>query len=209
MMAWMNAETLQLTLDEGRMVYWSRSRQEVWRKGDTSGDAPVRARGVLRLRRRRAAVPGRAGGQGRLPHRRAHVLLPPLRRRLTRSVTHAHPPDRDEFRALAGEHTVVPVWTELLADLETPVAAYAKLVGDGAGLPARVGRARRALEPLLVRRPRPGGDAGAARRPHRASTATLPPACPLDRGMLAALDALLRDLPGADASPTCRRCRAG
>ena len=38
MMAWMNAETLQLTLDEGRMVYWSRSRQEVWRKGDTSGD---------------------------------------------------------------------------------------------------------------------------------------------------------------------------
>ena len=38
MMAWMNAETLQMTLDEGRMVFWSRSRQEVWRKGDTSGD---------------------------------------------------------------------------------------------------------------------------------------------------------------------------
>jgi phosphoribosyl-AMP cyclohydrolase len=38
MMAWMNAETLQSTLAEGRMVYWSRSRQEVWRKGDTSGD---------------------------------------------------------------------------------------------------------------------------------------------------------------------------
>jgi phosphoribosyl-AMP cyclohydrolase len=38
MMAWMNAETLQLTLDEGRTVYWSRSRQEVWRKGDTSGE---------------------------------------------------------------------------------------------------------------------------------------------------------------------------
>jgi phosphoribosyl-AMP cyclohydrolase/phosphoribosyl-ATP pyrophosphohydrolase/phosphoribosyl-AMP cyclohydrolase len=38
MMAWMNAETLQSTLQEGRMVYWSRSRQEVWRKGDTSGD---------------------------------------------------------------------------------------------------------------------------------------------------------------------------
>ena len=38
MMAYMNAETLALTLAEGRMVYWSRSRQEVWRKGDTSGD---------------------------------------------------------------------------------------------------------------------------------------------------------------------------
>ncbi len=38
MLAWMNAETLKMTLDEGRMVYWSRSRQEVWRKGDSSGD---------------------------------------------------------------------------------------------------------------------------------------------------------------------------
>lgn len=38
MMAWMNAETLQMSLEEGRTVFWSRSRQEVWRKGDTSGD---------------------------------------------------------------------------------------------------------------------------------------------------------------------------
>jgi phosphoribosyl-AMP cyclohydrolase len=38
MMAWMNADSLARTLDEGRMVYWSRSRQELWRKGDTSGD---------------------------------------------------------------------------------------------------------------------------------------------------------------------------
>jgi phosphoribosyl-AMP cyclohydrolase len=38
MMAWMNAETLRMTLAEGRMVYYSRSRQEIWRKGDTSGD---------------------------------------------------------------------------------------------------------------------------------------------------------------------------
>ena len=34
---------------------------------------------------------------------------------------------------MARDHTVVPVWAELLADLETPVAAYAKLVGDGTG----------------------------------------------------------------------------
>ena len=38
MMAWMNAESLRRTFDEGRMVYWSRSRKELWRKGDTSGD---------------------------------------------------------------------------------------------------------------------------------------------------------------------------
>lgn len=38
MMAWMNAQTLAQSLAEGRTVFWSRSRQEVWRKGDTSGD---------------------------------------------------------------------------------------------------------------------------------------------------------------------------
>ena len=38
MMAWMNAESLALTFAEGRMVYWSRSRRELWLKGDTSGD---------------------------------------------------------------------------------------------------------------------------------------------------------------------------
>ena len=38
MMAWMNAETLQETLGTGRTVFWSRSRRQRWRKGDTSGD---------------------------------------------------------------------------------------------------------------------------------------------------------------------------
>jgi phosphoribosyl-AMP cyclohydrolase/phosphoribosyl-ATP pyrophosphohydrolase/phosphoribosyl-AMP cyclohydrolase len=38
MVAWMNEVTLQRTLEEGRTVFWSRSRQEEWRKGDTSGD---------------------------------------------------------------------------------------------------------------------------------------------------------------------------
>jgi phosphoribosyl-AMP cyclohydrolase len=37
MMAWANREALARTLEEGRMVYWSRSRAELWRKGDTSG----------------------------------------------------------------------------------------------------------------------------------------------------------------------------
>lgn len=37
MLAWMNAESLALTLREKRAVYWSRSRQALWRKGDTSG----------------------------------------------------------------------------------------------------------------------------------------------------------------------------
>ena len=37
MMAWMNRESVALTLEEGRTVFWSRSRQELWRKGETSG----------------------------------------------------------------------------------------------------------------------------------------------------------------------------
>lgn len=37
MLAWMNAESVSRTLAEGRVVYWSRSRQAFWRKGDTSG----------------------------------------------------------------------------------------------------------------------------------------------------------------------------
>lgn len=39
MMGWMNAEALRRTLSEGRVTFWSRSRQEYWRKGDTSGHA--------------------------------------------------------------------------------------------------------------------------------------------------------------------------
>jgi len=37
-LAWMNADTLRESLETGRTVFWSRSRQERWRKGDTSGD---------------------------------------------------------------------------------------------------------------------------------------------------------------------------
>lgn len=38
MMAWMNRESLTLTMQEQRAVYWSRSRQQLWRKGESSGN---------------------------------------------------------------------------------------------------------------------------------------------------------------------------
>ncbi|TRW96261.1 phosphoribosyl-AMP cyclohydrolase [Paracoccus sp. M683] len=37
MMAWMNAESLRRTLETGRVTYWSRSRQDFWAKGESSG----------------------------------------------------------------------------------------------------------------------------------------------------------------------------
>lgn len=41
MVAWMNPESLRLSTEEGRAVYWSRSRQKLWRKGEESGHVQV------------------------------------------------------------------------------------------------------------------------------------------------------------------------
>lgn len=37
MVAWMNRQALELTVKENRAIYWSRSRQKIWRKGEESG----------------------------------------------------------------------------------------------------------------------------------------------------------------------------
>ena len=73
MVGWMDDEALHRTLTTGRVTFWSRSRQEYWRKGDTSGHVQLVKLGRPRLRRRRPARPGRPG-RGRLPHRRAVLL---------------------------------------------------------------------------------------------------------------------------------------
>jgi len=41
MMAWMNAKSLAETLKTGQVTYWSRSRQELWCKGETSGNVQM------------------------------------------------------------------------------------------------------------------------------------------------------------------------
>lgn len=43
-------------------------------------------------------------------------------------------PDRETFAALAADHALVPVWTELLADVSTPVGLFPELAGDGPGV---------------------------------------------------------------------------
>lgn len=41
MMAWMNPESLALSVKEGRAIYWSRSRNKLWRKGEESGHVQI------------------------------------------------------------------------------------------------------------------------------------------------------------------------
>jgi anthranilate synthase component 1 len=99
-------------------------------------------------------------------------------------------PSREAFRALARDHTVVPVWREVLADLITPVAAFARVVGEEDGFllesvehGERWGRfsfvGRRPLATLIAR-----GRTVEVEGP-------LPASVPRDQGILAAVDAVL------------------
>ncbi|MGI9032756.1 MAG: anthranilate synthase component I family protein [Acidimicrobiales bacterium] len=99
-------------------------------------------------------------------------------------------PTRAEFAALARDHTVVPVWSELAADLETPVSAFLKLVPSGPGFLLesvehgdRWGRfsfvGRQASSVLVAS----GG--------HISVEGNLPRGVPLNRGVLAAVEGLL------------------
>jgi anthranilate synthase component 1 len=99
-------------------------------------------------------------------------------------------PSRDDFRALARDYTVVPVWRELLADLITPVAAFARLCGDEPGfLLESVEHGERWSRFSFVGR-RPAATL-VARGRHLTADAPLPPSVPLDAGVLAAVEALL------------------
>ena len=60
-LAYMNEESLQLTLETREIHLYSRSRREIWHKGATSGNVQRRSPDPLRLRRRRARRTGRPG----------------------------------------------------------------------------------------------------------------------------------------------------
>ena len=99
-------------------------------------------------------------------------------------------PTRDEFRSLAAEHSIVPVWTEVLGDLETPVAAFAKLVGDEPGfLLESVEHGERWSRFSFVGR---NPSATLLLRDGVLEVAgDIPPGIPTEQGMLAAIEALL------------------
>ena len=100
-------------------------------------------------------------------------------------------PSLDEFKAMAKTHTVVPVWVELLADLETPVAAYLKLVGEQRGfLLESVEHGERWSRYSFV-----GWNSRAtlmARGANLEVEGEIPPSVPRDQGMLAAIEELAK-----------------
>ena len=99
-------------------------------------------------------------------------------------------PSRHDFRSLAADHTVVPVWREVLADLTTPVSGFLRTVGDEPGfLLESVEHERWGRWSFVGRRP-------AATLVSRNGTiavegGALPDSVPLDRGILAAVEAIL------------------
>jgi anthranilate synthase component 1 len=100
-------------------------------------------------------------------------------------------PTREEFRALAREHTVVPVWREVLADLTTPVAAFLRIVGDEPGflLESVEHGERWGRWSFVGRRP---AVTFVARDGLVEDDARVDPSIRLDQGILAALEDVLR-----------------
>ncbi len=214
-LAYMNEEALERTRATGEMHFWSRSRQELWRKGETSGNTmrvralrydcdedalvalvdpagpachtgertcfyrgdmePQQSEALPTLQRtieeRRSAdpltsytarllneptllrskvteeaeevakaaaerirrAPGLRGRRRALPPVGADGLTrhePPRRLRRAEPASRVIP-SLEEVRALAREHTLVPLRHTYVADTETPVSAYLKLRGDG------------------------------------------------------------------------------
>ena len=200
------------------------------------------ASALLRLRHGRAAVRRRAGGPGRLPHRRAQLLLPGLRRRrrprpgLSAGDGAATVrPSLDEFVALGARlHGRAGVARGARRPRDAGLGVREARSATREGLPARVGRARRALGPVLVPRPRSRAHASsraaatssgsAARRPtasrptrarsprsKRCSRATARRASPSSRRSTAASSAGSATTPCARSSacPTSRPTTSG
>ena len=86
MVGWMDDEALHRTLTTGRCTYWSRSRQEYWVKGDTSGSQQWVKSVALDCDGDTLLVARRPGRQRRLPHRRPHLLRRRPARRAASSV---------------------------------------------------------------------------------------------------------------------------
>ncbi len=133
MLAWANREALGQTLRTGFAHYWSRSRQALWKKGETSGHLQRVAEMPPRLRRRHGALPG-GPDRSRLPHRAADLFLDrgasrwEHRRRSRSRRTLAHPAGHDHRRRAAER----PPGSYTVSLLDHGIAKISQKVGEEA-----------------------------------------------------------------------------
>ena len=133
MLGWMDAEALRRTLTEGRVTFWSRSRQEYWRKGDTPATCSTcAARRSTATAIRCWSRSSRSAPPATPAPTPASTSIRSRRSSVTRTSAylerHLTPTTRADFDALlAAGHRVVPVLRELFADGETPIGIYRKL----------------------------------------------------------------------------------
>ena len=133
MVGWMDDEALHRTMTEGRTTFWSRSRKEYWRKGDTSGHTQhVRA---VRLDCDGDTLLVEVDQVGPACHTGSTTCFDGdvLQVTATPSSDGGAAPDLAGFHALARDRRVVPVTRRLLADGETAVGVYRKLAGGRPG----------------------------------------------------------------------------
>jgi len=208
MLGWMDAEALRRTLESGRTWFWSRSRQEYWCKGETSGDRQWVRSAAYDCDATRCSSPST---------RKVAELVTPATGAASQSVrqlaavTGTGPevcsspgpilsaehgaveasPDFASFCELGRDYSVVPVWRELVADTLTPIGAFRAMVGDGpASCSSRSSTASAgAVSPSSGDRPRPRW----WRRGRRVEVTegSLPGSVPLDSGVLACIESLL------------------
>lgn len=149
MLGWMDEEALRRTLTTGRVTFWSRSRQEYWRKGDTSGHTQwVRSVALdcdgdaLLVRAVQVGAACHTGARSCFDgHELPAVQGTPPEPAGTQKPEAAPEeptivPDLAGFRALAADRRVVPVTAKVSADSLTPIGLYRALAApDGTSRP--------------------------------------------------------------------------
>ena len=109
------ARRCERTRETGEMHFWSRSRDELWHKGETSGNVQ-RLRALRYDCDARRAARARRAGRPRLPHRRAHLLLPTVERRAGRAARGAAGARADARASARRERPEGSYTAELLDD---------------------------------------------------------------------------------------------